>query len=63
MTDEARQRLDDVCYALITGVPLLIQGPTSASKSVTVHVATIGLFGDPPLVYALSDQTEVADLL
>jgi MoxR-like ATPase len=63
VTPEAEERLDEACYALRAGIPLLIQGPTSASKSVTAHVATIGLFGDPPLVYALSEQTEVADLL
>jgi hypothetical protein len=63
VTNEAKSRLDEVCYSLRSGVPLLIQGPTSASKSVTTHVAAIGLFGDPPLVYALNEQTEVADLL
>ncbi|KAA6353908.1 MAG: hypothetical protein EZS28_050565, partial [Streblomastix strix] len=31
-TNNAKQRLDIVSYALRSGVPLLIQGPTSASK-------------------------------
>jgi MoxR-like ATPase len=62
-TEGAKSRLDEVCYGLHSGIPLLIQGPTSASKSATAHVASIGLFGSPPLVYALSEQTEVADLL
>ncbi|KAA6394275.1 MAG: putative Midasin, partial [Streblomastix strix] len=62
-TPNAIARLDIVAYALRSGVPLLIQGPTSASKSLTAQVATIGLFNEFPLIYALSEQTEVGDLL
>ncbi|KAA6335546.1 MAG: hypothetical protein EZS28_052952, partial [Streblomastix strix] len=62
-TNNAKQRLDIVSYALRSGVPLLIQGPTSASKSLTAQVASVGLYGQFPLIYALSEQTEVGDLL
>ncbi|KAA6377565.1 MAG: hypothetical protein EZS28_026909 [Streblomastix strix] len=62
-TKSAIARLDIVSYALRSGVPLLIQGPTSASKSLTVQVASVGLYGQLPLIYALSQQTEVGDLL
>ncbi|KAA6396296.1 MAG: hypothetical protein EZS28_008170, partial [Streblomastix strix] len=62
-TDNAKQRLDIVSYALRSGVPLLIQGPTSASKSLTAQVASFGLYGQLPLIYALSQQTEIGDLL
>ncbi|KAA6368408.1 MAG: hypothetical protein EZS28_036065, partial [Streblomastix strix] len=62
-TLSAKQRLDIVSYALRSGVPLLIQGPTSASKSLTAQVASVGLYGQFPLIYALSEQTEVGDLL
>ncbi|KAA6379601.1 MAG: hypothetical protein EZS28_024872, partial [Streblomastix strix] len=62
-TQNAINRLDIVVYALKAGVPLLIQGPTSASKSLTAQVASVGLYGQYPLIYALSEQTEVGDLL
>ncbi|KAA6379758.1 MAG: hypothetical protein EZS28_024715 [Streblomastix strix] len=62
-TKSAIARLDVVTYALRSGVPLLIQGPTSASKSLTVQVASVGLYGQLPLIYALSEQTEVGDFL
>jgi MoxR-like ATPase len=62
-TKWAKQRLNVVAYAMRSGVPLILQGPTSASKSLTAQAAAIGIFQQPPLVYALSEQTEVADLL
>jgi hypothetical protein len=55
-TGETESRLDVISYALTAGVPLLIQGPTSASKSLTVHVATVILYGQQPLVSAFSEQ-------
>jgi len=61
-TNEAKKRLDVVIYALKAGTPLIIQGPTSASKSITVQVATQLLYQQPPLIYALCEQTEIADL-
>ncbi|KAA6370672.1 MAG: hypothetical protein EZS28_033802, partial [Streblomastix strix] len=62
-TNSAVARLDVVTYALRSGVPLLIQGPTSASKSLTAQVASVGLYNQLPLIYALSEQTEVGDLI
>ncbi|KAA6368660.1 MAG: hypothetical protein EZS28_035813, partial [Streblomastix strix] len=62
-TPNAIARLDPVVYALKSGIPLLIQGPTSASKSLTAQVAALGLYGQLPLVYALGEQTEVGDLI
>jgi hypothetical protein len=60
---KAKLRLEIVAYALRSGVPLILQGPTSASKSLTAQAAAIGIFGQPPLIHALSEQTEVGDLL
>ncbi|KAA6398498.1 MAG: putative dynein heavy chain [Streblomastix strix] len=62
-TKNAKERLDLVTYALRSTVPLLIQGPTSASKSLTAQIASVGLYNEFPLIYALSEQTEVGDLL
>jgi MoxR-like ATPase len=63
LTDEAKKRLDLVSYALKSGIPLIIQGPTIASKSFTAKVDTKFIFSQYPLIYSLSEQTEVADLL
>ncbi|KAA6403417.1 MAG: hypothetical protein EZS28_001045, partial [Streblomastix strix] len=63
ITQSSKARLDIVIHALNSGIPLLIQGPTSASKSLTAQVASVGLYGQFPLIYALSVQTEVGDLL
>ncbi|KAA6366094.1 MAG: hypothetical protein EZS28_038379, partial [Streblomastix strix] len=63
ITQNSKIRLDVVAYALRSGVPLLIQGPTSASKSLNEQIASVGLYNQLPLIYALSEQTEVGDLL
>jgi midasin (ATPase involved in ribosome maturation) len=40
-----------------------VEGSTSAAKSMTARVAAQIVFGKQPLTYALSEQTEVADLI
>jgi hypothetical protein len=76
-TEPAKRRLDVVAYALLSGVPVIIQvyvfvniyyylyvkGPTDSAKSVTARVAALCLYHHKALCYALSEQTEVADLL
>jgi MoxR-like ATPase len=63
VTNEAKQRLDEVCSALETGMAIVIHGRSGVSKSLTVNLATTEMFGDPPLVYGLSEGTRIADLL
>jgi MoxR-like ATPase len=63
VTPETKQRLNEVCYALHTGMPIVIRAASGTGKTLMIHIATNELFHDIPLSYQLSARTHCGDLL
>jgi hypothetical protein len=63
LTEEAKKCLNIITYELKSSIPFINQGPIESSKTSTTQAASICLFGNSPLIYALSDQTKILDLI
>ena len=64
LTDEAVERLTK-CYTYIkAGVPVLLEGPTGTSKTLTSEIICQQIFGENKLIrFNLSSETKISDLL
>ena len=61
-TDSAINRLSKLCNYLYTGVPVLLEGPTGTSKSLSVEIIC-KLLNKKIIRFNLSSETTVPDLM
>jgi len=62
-TSETKKKIKEISVGVLSSIPLIIQGPTSAGKSFISTVCSVIHRGQKPYSTALSKNTTVEDLL